>query len=152
MKAQSMAPTTVVLLIIAVIVIAVSAIFVFSSGGVGMNKTNQNTQIASGGQQNASAKIDQLLAEQDCNPKCFKAQQQAKGYNKSSDYCPANVGNVQFCTPHNVGGVVMNCAQVFKNKDAPEDCLLTFDFDGDPPHPTAVLRCNPSQGAGSAEC
>jgi hypothetical protein len=146
-RAQGMPSSMIALMIIMVVVVAVSAIFVFSGIKTGASQTNQTTQISSKSEESASSGIDQMLAEQYCNPKCFIAQQAAKGYATREKYCSgtnAPVKNSGFCDKY-------NCVDVFAKKDPQETCDLIFNAGGEPPQPPSTLTCLGGVG-GTPQC
>jgi len=142
-----MPSSIIVAMIIMLVVVAVSAIFVFSGATTGAGQTSQTTNVSAKAEEGASSKINQMLAEQYCNPKCFMAQQVAKGYDTKDKYCSvtnAPVKNSGFCDKY-------DCQYIFTKKEPQETCLLTFNASGEPPRPTSTLTCVGGVG-GSPNC
>ena len=147
MKSQGMPTSIIVAMIIMLVVVAVSAIFVFGGTTTGTGQTSQTTNVSARAEEGATSTIDQMLAEQYCNPKCFMAQQVAKGYETSAKYCSvtnAPVKNSGFCDKY-------DCQDIFAKKEPKETCLLTFNASGEPPRPTSTLTCVGGVG-GTPKC
>lgn len=120
MRSQATAPTTVVLLIVMVVAIAVGAIFLFTGGSEAKSTTEGMTNISREGEGQASSEVSTVLARQNCNQKCFTMKQIARG--KESDECVSLVGDSEYCVP-------IDCEKILLDEVPPESCVLKFEDD-----------------------